>query len=54
MQTTCYTAHVTLRDGIPRRLSIQAASLEQARLTARICAKVLFRRQPFTFSVSAA
>jgi len=51
MQTTCYAAHVTLRDGIPRRLTFRARNLEQARRLARVHVTARFPGQPLSFAV---
>jgi hypothetical protein len=51
VQTNQFTAHVTPRDGIARRLSLQAATLEEARRTALARAMALFPHQPIRFSV---
>jgi hypothetical protein len=48
-----YTAHVTPRDGIARRLDLTAPNLEAARTAAQRTAAALYRTG-FTFSVRAA
>jgi hypothetical protein len=48
-----YTAHVTPRDGIPRRIALVSFDLDDARREARLLAAALFGRG-FTFSVRVA
>jgi len=48
-----YTAHVTPRDGIARRLELRASDLTAARTAAHATASALFGRG-FTYCVRAA
>lgn len=46
-----FTAYITPLDGAPRRVDIQAAHINQARLFARHRGSGLFGRLPFTYCV---
>ena len=51
MHPTRYTAHITPRDGIARRITVLATDLSDARHAVRCAAVARFPRQPIAFTV---